>query len=411
VLLALLAAGAVVAAVLVVGGTPAATTTERTVTVRNGVVQSVVSGSGNLGPSKQAELSFGASGKVTHVYVKPGEHVTSGQVLARIDRTTASVALAEANAQLADAQDQLEQAESSASTSTTTASASAASTTQAPSASGSGGGGSQSSGTSVPSAEAAVASAQLAVRQAQDALAATDLRAPMAGTVASVSGAVGDDVTSGTGSSTSSSSSSGFVTLVRLRRLTMQVSLSESDIGKVKVGQRATVTVNAVSGEQVGAHVTAIGVLSSSSSGSTSSTDSTSSTSSAVSYPVTVVLDQSASGIKAGMSATADIVTVQASGLVVPSAALQGSTVTLDNGGKRTTQRVQTGVVGDSSTQVVSGLKAGDVVVVRSTSAAAGRSATGSTASQPGGTGLSRRLGGGFGGAGGFRAGGAGGPP
>ena len=45
----------------------------------------------------------------------------------------------------------------------------------------------------------------------------------------------------------------------------MQVSLSESDIGSVKVGQPATVTVNAASGEEFAARVTDIGVLSSSS--------------------------------------------------------------------------------------------------------------------------------------------------
>ena len=45
----------------------------------------------------------------------------------------------------------------------------------------------------------------------------------------------------------------------------MQVSLSESDIGSVKVGQPATVTVNAASGEEFAARVTQIGVLSSSS--------------------------------------------------------------------------------------------------------------------------------------------------
>ena len=68
------------------------------------------------------------------------------------------------------------------------------------------------------------------------------------------------------------------------------------------------------------------------------------------------------------MSATADIVVARATGLVVPSQALRGSTVTVERDGQRSTQRVQTGVVGDSTTQVVSGLNAGDKVVVTSTS-------------------------------------------
>ena len=44
----------------------------------------------------------------------------------------------------------------------------------------------------------------------------------------------------------------------------LEVSLSESDIGEVKVGQQATVTVNAASGEEVAGKVIDIDVLSSS---------------------------------------------------------------------------------------------------------------------------------------------------
>ncbi len=102
----------------------------------------------------------------------------------------------------------------------------------------------------------------------------------------------------------------------------MEVSLSESDIGSVKVGQPATVTVNAASGEQFAARVADIGVLSSSSSSGSSS--------SAVSYPVTLSLDQTGKSLKAGMSATADIVTSQVTGMAVPSQALSGSTVTVE---------------------------------------------------------------------------------
>jgi hypothetical protein len=168
----------------------------------------------------------------------------------------------------------------------------------------------------------------------------------------------------------------------------MDVSLSESDIGSVKVGQPATVTVNAASGEEFAARVSHIGVLSSSSGSS----------SSAVSYPVTLTLDQTSKHLKAGMSATADIVTSQVSGIAIPSQALSGSTVTVqDKDGKQATRQVQTGVVGDSTTQIVSGLSVGDTVVVRSSAASA---ATGAGTDQINNA-LRNRLGrGGFGGAG-----------
>jgi hypothetical protein len=102
------------------------------------------------------------------------------------------------------------------------------------------------------------------------------------------------------------------------------------------------------------------------------------------------------------MSASADIVTGQVSGVAVPNQALTGSTVTLVKGGKQVTQTVQTGLVGDSETQVVSGLAAGDEVLIRSQSALAGSSATSSGTSATG-------LGGGaFPGVGAFPGGGAG---
>jgi hypothetical protein len=183
----------------------------------------------------------------------------------------------------------------------------------------------------------------------------------------------------------------------------MDVSVSEADVGKVKVGQPATVTVAAVSGLKLSGHVAAVGVLSSSSS-------STSSSSTAVSYPVTIALDQGSTTARAGMSASADIVVAQVSGLTVPTQAVSRSTVTLVQNGKHVATPVQTGVVGDSTTQISSGVKEGDQVYVESPSATAGAAATGSTpatAQQPGRTGLGGGFGGGgFGGGGGGRPGG-----
>src|SRR4051794_29308683 len=97
---ALAVAGVVVAVTVVGPDTARSTAAERVVTVSKGVVQSTVSGSGNLSPANQMELSFGAAGTVTEVDVKPGRHVTEGQVLARIDPTQAEVDLAEARATL-----------------------------------------------------------------------------------------------------------------------------------------------------------------------------------------------------------------------------------------------------------------------------------------------------------------------
>jgi multidrug efflux pump subunit AcrA (membrane-fusion protein) len=444
--LAALAAAAVVGAVVVVGSPASTSTQERTATVARGVIQATVSGSGNLEPANEADVDFATSGEITHVYVKEGQHVSEDEILAKIDPDAANVELAQAEADLQSAQDALDQAEE-AESSTTTTTATTAQSSGSTGASGSDSGSSSGSGSAtstmtVAAAQANVDSAQLSVTSAEKAVAATTPRAPMAGTVTAVNGSVGTTVGSGSSSSSSSSSSSGsssngasvagglggsgsdssssgsssgssFITLAQISRFKMEVSLSESDVGSVKVGQPATVTVNAASGEQFAARVTDIGVLSSSSGSGTSS---------AVSYPVTLSLDQTGKALKAGMSATADIVTSQVTGLAVPSQALTGSTVTVEAAdGARTTQQVQTGVVGDSTTQIVSGLKAGDRVVVRSAAAALGAAAGGSdqlnnalrsrvgAGGVGGGLGGAGLAGGGFGGGGGFRGAGGGG--
>jgi hypothetical protein len=80
--------------------------------------------------------------------------------------------------------------------------------------------------------------------------------------------------------------------------------------------------------------------------------------------------------------------------------------VTLVRGSRRVVQPVVTGVVGDSTTQVLSGLKAGDQVAIRVAPAIS--SAT-STAGGGRGLGGGGGLGGLGGGGGGFRRGGGGG--
>jgi macrolide-specific efflux system membrane fusion protein len=410
--LALAAAAAVVVVVGVtsVGSTPARTVRQQLVTAKRGVVQSTVSGSGTLSPAKQSDVNFGTSGTINAIHVKVGRHVSSGEVLANLDTSAAEVQLASAKADLQNADDELTSAETAAATPATTT----------PSSSSSAGG----STMSVAAAQAAVASAQLTLRNAETALANTALHAPISGTVASISGAVGDSVGGSSSSnaansssaanganasssaSSSSSSSSAFIVLAQVHHFKMDVSLTESDIGSVKVGQPATVTVNAADGQEFSAHVSAIGVLASSSSSSTSS---------AVSYPVTLTLDQRGSKLKPGMSASADIITGQQSGISVPTQALQGSTVTVARNGKSVSVPVQTGLAGDSNTIITSGVTAGEQVVVTSTSAAAGAAATGAAT----GTGNLRRLGAGAGigsalgggGGAGFRGGFGGGPP
>jgi multidrug efflux pump subunit AcrA (membrane-fusion protein) len=494
-LLGLLCVGAVVAATLVVGpASGSSATATRTAKAAEGVVQSTVSGSGNLQAASQLNLGFKTSGTVTNIYVTQGQHVTEGQLLATLDPQSAEVTLEQAKAALLSAEANLAKEEetdgegatgSSGSAGGTSAAAASvhsidsekepeSTTTTAPSTTvteptrttksaskttspdsrrgesqsgGSSSKGSEGLGSSaaktvvstatreanLASAKAAVRSDQLTVQSDEQAVANTKLYAPGSGTIVSLPGQVGEVVSasgttrasssssSGSGSSGSgasatggtssagrsaagaassssssdssnSSSSSAFAILSDLSSMQLVVALSESEIGNVKVGQIATVTVEALEGRKLAAHVSEVATLSTSSSG-------------VVSYDVTFQLDQMESGLKPGMSATAEVVVKQAEGVNVPTTAISADSVTVVRGGKDVRQRVTTGLAGNTSTIILSGLRAGETVVLP---AAASTSSSTSLTSR-----LSSRLGGGggglAGGGGGFAGGGGGG--
>ncbi|HXE44549.1 MAG TPA: HlyD family efflux transporter periplasmic adaptor subunit [Conexibacter sp.] len=459
-LLALACVGALVAAVLVVGpASSASRPSERIVSVARGVVQSTVSGTGTVEAARQLDVNFATGGTLTHVDVKPGQRVVEGQTLATIDPTDAQAALDQAQASLAAA----EAAPVASSSGSATASASAAADTtpagtnggpggsgasrssggsgagSGESSGGSGGSGGGSGGGETAAQKAAnVASAQAAVDKAQAALAQTTLTAPMTGIVASVGASVGEQVSGGGsaspsgssgsdgsggggggnggsgggsgsgGSGSGGSSGSAFIVLADLDALNVVVPFSESDVGKLRVGQPATISVNALPNEQLAAHVVAIATLPTSSSG-------------VVSYDVTLRLDQLARGLKPGMTASAQVVVARVGdALNVASAAISGrganASVTLAQGARRVRRAVVAGVVGDSTTQILGGLRAGDRVAIvtqlpSATSGAGGFGGGAGGAGAGGGTlggggGAFRRLGGG----GGFGGGGGGGP-
>jgi multidrug efflux pump subunit AcrA (membrane-fusion protein) len=210
----------------------------------------------------------------------------------------------------------------------------------------------------------------------------------------------GSSSTGGSGTSASSSSesssSTSFIELVDVRGYQVVVPLSESEISNVHIGQIATVTIEALEGRKVAARVASLPVLSTSTSG-------------AVSYNVTFQLEQTVSGLKPGMSATAEVVVKQAEGINIPTSAITAGAVTVERGGKQVSQHVTTGLAGNSSTIILSGLNVGETVLLPATSGTSGASLTSKLGGRGGAGGLGGALGGGggFPGGGGFRGGGA----
>ena len=503
--LAVIAVAVIVLAVTEIGApTSSARTSREVVTAGQGVVQSTVTGSGNIAAGTDVEANFNTSGTLQDVYVHVGQHVNAGQLLADLDPTSAQLSLSQAQESLTAAEDNLSCLQgvtsdcgsggsgsgssgsgSSGSTSGASYSGSAGTVEYAafhpgttpsrsptkpksgkpgsgtttttkttphvtvtvivpsstPSSS-SGGGKSSAKTTSTPtttttstpspgsiaSAQASVYSAQAGVHNAETAVNNTKLYAPVSGTIASLSSLTAGDAVSGggsgssasssgssssgssgesgsgttagslggSGSSGSSSSSSGFAEIINTNTLTMTVAFSESDISKVHVGQSATVTLDALAGVQLAAHVSSISLV-----GTTSS--------SVVSYDATLTLDQNDSRVKPGMSASAAVIVGQASGVTLPNQAVSGTgslgTVSLMKNGKTVSQQVVVGLRGDTRTQIISGLSAGDQVVI--TVALPSLSSTSTSGTGAGTLGGGRLGGGGLGGAGGF--GGAGG--
>jgi HlyD family secretion protein len=207
------------------------------------------------------------------------------------------------------------------------------------------------------------------------------------------SGGSSSPSTSSSSSSAGNSSSSAFAEIVNTGTMTMTVAFSESDISKVKVGKPATITFDALPGVELGAHVTQISPVGTTSSG-------------VVSYNATLTVDQRDSQVKPGMSASAAVIVSQAHGITLPDQAVTGTgslgTVNVARNGKTVSQQVVVGLRGDSRTQIISGLSAGQQVAITITLPSLS-SGTGST------TGSNGTLGGGLGGGGGAFLRGAGG--
>jgi RND family efflux transporter MFP subunit len=252
--------------------------------------------------------------------------VLSGQLMATLDPESAEVTLEQARASLESAQASLVQEEEDDGEASTSSSSASEATREA----------------SIASAKATVRSNELTVKGDQGAVQDTRLYAPEDGTIVTLSGEVGETVSATSGS---------FAVLSDLSSMKLVVSLSESEIGEVKDGQPATVTVEALSGAKLAARVSEVSML------STSSSD-------AVSYDVTFLLEQMHPGLKAGMSAVAEVVVKQAEGVNVPTSAISGETVTVLRDGKDISQTITKGLAANTTTIVLSGLKAGETVVL-----------------------------------------------
>ena len=150
-----------------------------------------------------------------------------------------------------------------------------------------------------------------------------------------------------------------------MTKLIMPGTVTESDIANVKAGDAVTVVFAALTDAD---HPTGTTVQ-----GTISSVDLTSTVSSSVvSYGVTISLTSPPATVRLGQSGTATITTSSKQNVVrVASNALttvgRNKTATVVTGTTTQIVAVTTGLTGNGQTEIVSGLKAGDVVELPST--------------------------------------------
>ncbi|HVB22856.1 MAG TPA: efflux RND transporter periplasmic adaptor subunit [Ktedonobacteraceae bacterium] len=366
-----------------------------TVPVTTGNLTQTVSTSGPLQAKAEYDMNFSISGQISVIDVHVGQQVKAGQVLAEVNAPNQEIAVEQAQLTVNNAQSTYNTAVSNGDAQTT-----------------------------LDADYSQLQSAELQLQSAKNSLAAATLTAPGNAVVAAINGVVGQ-TTGGGGSSTSS-----FIVLLDTSGFTITAAVNEADVANVQVNQPVRFTVTAYPSLTFRATVSGLSIVGTTTSG-------------VVSYPVTLTVNMGSIGtahLYPGMTATASITTAQRIGALLvsnsaftfPTTALQAGVInrsTLTQGfgttggitqgtgsaaagsrhvvlvlrnGKLVPVLITTGLTNGTVSEVLSGLNAGDQVVVGATGGAFANVSTGSSTT---GGGLFRT----GGGAGGFGGGGAGG--
>ena len=342
------------------GGAGEEADTSQLVEVVRGDLSVIVSGSGNIAVSDEANLTFGSSGKVDEIYVDEGDEVSYGEVLAELDTSALELALTEAELAVKQAELAIKQAETekiqaeadwkqadynrrvlqrSLAESRLRKIAETeleAATLRL-----------EAADLQIEVANSQLVAAEEALDEAQKQLDEATLSAPFRGAVTSVDVIEGDTVTATT----------TIVHLLDLATMELNVELDEIDIPSVKPGQRAIIELDALPTLNLEGRVSSIDPLPTVESG-------------VVLYEVEISFDVPwNSGLRFGMSATADIIISERSDvLLVPDRAIyqdsQGNPIVYVVVDEQIEERsVVIGMSDGYLTEIVSGLEEGEVVV------------------------------------------------
>ena len=345
-------------------------TTYLTESVTRGNVEKTVVASGSVESVNEVDVGAQASGKITKLYVKLGQEIKKGEMIADIDSTTQINTLNTKKAALVSYQAQLKAKKTAydvalssynrlsklyTQKATSLDSLNTAKSTL------------DNAKAEMEAIEANTKQAEIEVNTAETNVGYTKITAPMDGTIVSVPVSEGQTVNANQTTPT-------IVTIADLSKMKIKPEISEGDITKVKAGQEVSFTI--LSDSQTVYHsvidsvVPANTTTSDSSSTSSSISSSSSSTTSAIYYYANVLIDNPDRTLRIGMTTENNIKIANAKDvLLVSNMAIQkrdGKSFVnvLNDKNQPEPREVEIGVQNDFKTEIKSGLNEGEKVIV-----------------------------------------------
>jgi len=344
-------------------------TTYLTESVTRGNVEKTVVASGSVESVNEVDVGAQASGKITKLYVKLGQEIKKGEMIADIDSTTQINTLNTKKAALLSYQAQLKAKKTAydvalssynrlsklyTQKATSLDSVNTVKSTL------------DNAKAEVEAIEANIKQAEIEVNTAETNVGYTKITAPMDGTVISVPVSEGQTVNANQTTPT-------IVTIADLSKMKIKPEISEGDITKVKAGQEVSFTI--LSDSQTVYHsvidsVDPANTTTSDSSSTSSLSSSSSSTTSAIYYYANVLIDNPDRTLRIGMTTENNIKIANAKDvLLVSNMAIQkrdGKSFVnvLNDKNQPEPREVETGVQNDFQTEIKSGLNEGEKVIV-----------------------------------------------
>ena len=345
-------------------------TTYLTESVTRGNVEKTVVASGSVESVNEVDVGAQASGKITKLYVKLGQEIKKGEMIADIDSTTQINTLNTKKAALVSYQAQLKAKKTAYDVALSSynrlsklytqkaTSLDSVNTTKSTL---------DNAKAEMEAIEANIKQAEIEVNTAETNVGYTKITAPMDGTIVSVPVSEGQTVNANQTTPT-------IVTIADLSKMKIKPEISEGDITKVKAGQEVSFTILSDNQTLYYSVIDSVDpantTTSNSSSTSSSISSSNSSTTSAIYYYANVLIDNPDRTLRIGMTTENNIKIANAKDvLLISNMAIQKrdgkSFVNVLNYKNQPEQReVETGVQNDFKTEIKSGLNEGEKVIV-----------------------------------------------